>query len=68
MKEHVFTHVKTTPQFFRFQEVNIETGEVLKKGDERAEFNFGCIYLKRSHFQIEPRLIKITVEAQYEED
>ena len=66
-KEHNFTHVKTTQQFYKFAEVD-EDGVVLKKGDAAANFNFGCIYLKKEHFQIEPNHLTITVQAHYEKD
>lgn len=67
MKEHVFAHMKTTPKCYRFQEVLIETGEILDKGDPRAQCNFGCIYLPKDNFQKEPKLLKLTIEADYHE-
>lgn len=67
-KQHAFVHMKTTKKFYRFQEVDSETGVIFDKGDPGAEFNFGCIYLKKDHFQIEPHHLEITVQAFYEEE
>ena len=66
MKQHTFVHVKTTKNFYRFQELSAE-GHLLDKGDETAEFNFGCIYLPVKNFKAEPSQLTITVEAAYDE-
>ena len=66
MKKHTFTFIKATKLYYRFQETDPETGVIMDKGDPAAEFNFGCIYLKKTHFQIEPQTLTITVEATYE--
>ena len=68
MKTITFQHVKTTKAYYRLQEVHPETGEILAKGDPQATFNFGCIYLQKDHFQIEPHRIEINVQAFYEKD
>jgi hypothetical protein len=67
MKQHTFAHIKTTKNFYRFQELD-DDGCVLDKGDEKAEFNFGCIYLPVKLFKSEPTTITITVQAEYHEE
>ena len=65
MKPYIFAHVKTTKQFYRFQEVD-EDGVVLDRNDPSARFNFGCLYLRKDQFKEEPTHIVLSMDTEHE--
>ena len=68
MSEHTFACMKETKEYYRFQEIFEETGEVMPRNDPRAKINFSCLYLAKILFTGQPNNIKLTIEVTHEED